>query len=239
MFEKRKLNPDKFPQHIAFIIDGNGRWANKRGLPRTMGHRAGIIACKDVLEECYNLGIKYVSMYAFSTENWNRPKEEVDTLFELFREFINNDMEELFTKDVKFMVSGDYTAFPEDLVEVIEKSLDRTKDNSKMTINLCINYGSRSEIVRAVNNIIADGLKTVDEKTISKYLYTATIPDPDFIVRTSGENRLSNFMMWQASYSEFYFPKTFWPDFNKKALYKALISYSKRNRRFGAIKENK
>ena len=239
MFIKNKLDPQKFPNHIAFIIDGNGRWAKKRGLPRSMGHRAGIVACRETLEECYNLGIKYVSIYAFSTENWNRPKDEVDTLFTLFREFLKNDMTELFNKNVKFMVSGDYKAFPTDLVEQIDDSLEKTKNNTKMVINLCVNYGSRPEIIRAVNNIIADGVKTVDEKVISSYLYTAEIPDPDFIVRTSGENRLSNFMLWQASYAEFYFPKTHWPDFNKKELYKALINYAKRNRRFGAIKENK
>lgn len=239
MFIKNKLDPQKFPNHIAFIIDGNGRWAKKRGLARSMGHRAGIIACKETLEECYNLGIKYVSIYAFSTENWNRPKDEVDTLFELFREFLKNDMTELFNKNVKFMVSGDYTAFPDDLVETIDDCLNKTKNNTKMVVNLCVNYGSRPEIVRAINNIISDGLKSVDEKVFSNYLYTAEIPDPDFIVRTSGENRLSNFMLWQASYAEFYFPKTHWPDFNKKELYKALINYAKRNRRFGVIKENK
>lgn len=239
MFVKNKLEKQKFPQHIAFIIDGNGRWAKKRGLPRSMGHRAGIITCKEIFNECYDLGIKYVSVYGFSTENWNRPKDEVETLFELFRDFIKKDMAQLFENDVKFMVSGDYKAFPDDLVDAIEDAIEKTKNNSGMIVNLCINYGSRSEIIRAINNIIKDGIKIVDAQTISNYLYTASIPDPDFIVRTSGENRLSNFMLWQASYSEFYFPKTYWPDFHKKELYKALINYAKRNRRFGAIKENK
>ena len=239
MFEKKKLNPDKFPHHIAFIIDDNGRWAKLRGLPRSMGHRAGIVACKNTINNCFDLGIKYVSIYGFSTENWNRPKDEIDTLFKLFRQFIKDDLQELLNKNVRFMVSGDYKAFPEDLIEAIEESVEKTKEHTGMVINLCINYGGRPEIVRAINNMIKDGVKEVDDKIISRYLYTASIPDPDFIVRTSGEYRLSNFMLWQASYSEFYFPKTYWPDFNKKALYTALINYAKRNRRFGAIKENK
>lgn len=239
MFNKNKLNPAKFPTHIAFIIDGNGRWAKKRGLTRSFGHRAGIKACKVTIEECLNLGIKYVSLYGFSTENWNRPQDEIDTLFNLFREFIKNDLSEVLKEDVKFIVSGDYTAFPKDLVSTIEECWEKTKNNKRMVLNLCINYGGRPELVRAVNNIIKDGIKKVDEKIISNYLYTASIPDPDFIVRTSGENRISNFMLWQGSYAEFYFPKTYWPDFDKKELYKCLINYAKRNRRFGAIKENK
>lgn len=239
MLKQIELNPEKFPKHIAFIIDGNGRWANKRGLPRSYGHKAGIKACKVVIEECLKLGIKYVSLYGFSTENWNRPKDEIETLFNLFRQFIKTDLKKVLKEDVKFIVSGDYTAFPSDLVEVIEDCLEKTKNNKKMVLNLCINYGGRPEIVRAINNIIKDGIKEVDEKTVASYLYTASIPDPDFIVRTSGENRISNFMLWQCSYAEFYFPKTLWPDFNKRELYKSLDNFSKRNRRFGAIKENK
>ncbi len=239
MLEKNKLDSKKFPNHIAFIIDGNGRWAKQRGLPRSMGHKAGIVTCKEIINECFNLGINFVSIYGFSTENWNRPKDEIDTLFELFRDFIRKDLQELLQKNVKFMVSGDYKKFPDDLVEAIEESLEKTKNHTGMVINLCINYGGRPELVRAINNIIKDGIKEVDDNIVHKYLYTASIPDPDFIVRTSGENRLSNFMLWQGSYSELYFPKTYWPDFHKKELYKALINYSKRNRRFGAIKENK
>ena len=239
MLIKQKLDSSKFPNHIAFIIDGNGRWAKKRGLPRSLGHKAGIKTCKSTIIECLNLGIKYVSMYGFSTENWNRPKDEIDTLFNLFRDFIKKELEPLLKKDIKFIVSGDYTAFPADLVEAVEDAVEDSKNNKKMVLNLCINYGGKPEIVRAVNNIIKDGVKVVDEQTIQKYLYTAQIPDPDLIVRTSGEQRLSNFMLWQGAYSEFYFPKTYWPDFNTNELYKALIDYSKRNRRFGAITENK
>lgn len=239
MFLKNKLNPSKFPTHITFIIDGNGRWAKRRGLPRSFGHKAGIKACKTTINDCLNLGIKYVSMYGFSTENWNRPKDEIETLFTLFRDFINNDLKELLKKDIKFMVSGDYTAFPTDLVEAVESAVSSSKNNDRMVLNLCINYGSRPEIVRAINNMITDNIKVVDEKVVNSYLYTSDIPDPDFIIRTSGEQRLSNFMLWQGAYSEFYFPQIHWPDFNTKELYKALIEYSKRNRRFGAIKENK
>lgn len=242
MFEKKlekKLEPNKFPKHIAFIIDGNGRWAKKRDQIRSYGHKFGVKACKNIVEDCLRLGIKYVSMYGFSTENWNRPQDELDALFNLFTEFVNTELEPALNKGLKFIVSGDYKAFPKSLVDAIEYALEKSKNNSEMVLNLCVNYGGRPEIVRAVNNIIKDGIKEVDEKTISNYLYTSEIPDPDFIVRTSGEQRLSNFMLWQMSYAELYFPKTFWPDFNTKELYKALITYSKRNRRFGAIKENK
>lgn len=236
---EKKLDPNKFPNHIAFIIDGNGRWAKRRDKIRSYGHRFGVQACKTTIDDCLRLGIKYVSMYGFSTENWNRPKEELDTLFKLFTKFIETELEPMLKKEIKFIVSGDYTKFPENLVKAIEYAVDKSKNNTKMVLNLCINYGGRPEIVRAVNNIISDGVKEVDENVISGYLYTSEIPDPDFIVRTSGEQRLSNFMLWQMSYSELYFPKTYWPDFNTKELYKALINYAKRNRRFGAIKENK
>lgn len=236
---EKQLEPSKFPRHIAFIIDGNGRWAKKRDKIRSYGHKYGIKACKTTIDNCLRLGIKYVSMYGFSTENWNRPQEELDTLFELFSNFIDTELEPMLKKDIKFIVSGDYSKFPKKLVDAVEYAVEKSKNNSKMVLNLCINYGGRPEIVRAVNSIIKEGVKEVDEKTISNYLYTAEIPDPDFIVRTSGEQRLSNFMLWQMSYAELYFPKTFWPDFNTKELYKALINYSKRNRRFGAIKESK
>jgi undecaprenyl diphosphate synthase len=235
----KKLDVNKLPKHIAFIIDGNGRWAKKRGLPRSMGHKAGMLALKNSIKNAFDLGIKVVSIYGFSTENWNRPKDEVDYLFKLFREFIDNDFNEINKYDVKFNIMGDYTKFPNDLVKAIEDCLVKTKDNKTFTLNLGINYGGRDEIVRAINNIIKDGVKEVNKELINDYLYTKGLPDPDFIIRTSGEQRISNFMLWQCSYSEFYFPKTYWPDFNKKELIKSLINYQKRNRRFGAIKESK
>ncbi len=239
MLNLKKLNPNNLPVHVAFILDGNGRWAKRRGMPRPMGHKAGIIACKETVKNCLDLGIKVVSYYAFSTENWNRPQEEIDTIFSLLRDFIKNDLDDVFANDVKLVVSGDYTKFPQDLVEELELNMEKTKNNTKLILNLCINYGGRPEIIRAINNIIASGVKQVDEKLVSSYLYTANLPDPDFVVRTSGENRISNFMLWQNAYAEFYFPKVLWPDFNKKELIKALIEYQGRNRRFGKIVEEK
>lgn len=238
-FKKEKLDTNKLPKHIAFIIDGNGRWAKKRGLPRTFGHKAGMLAVKNTIQNCFDLGIPIVSIYGFSTENWNRPKEEVDYLMNLFRDFIKDQMDEIYSYDVKFNLLGDYTKFPNDLVKEIEKAVEKTKNRKTFTLNLAINYGGRDEIVRAVNNIIKSEAKEINAEMFANYLYTTNQPDPDFIVRTSGEQRISNFMLWQNAYSEFYFPKTYWPDFNKTELITALINFQKRNRRFGAIKEEK
>lgn len=239
MFKRNKPNLNVLPTHIAFILDGNGRWAKRRGLNRVAGHKAGVIACKATLQNCFDMGIKVVSFYAFSTENWNRPKEEIDAIFSLVRDFIKTDLPEIYKYDAKIVVSGDYTKFPPDLIEALEECLEKTKNGKTFIFNLCINYGGRAEIVRAVNNIINSGVKNVDEQTFSNYIYTSNLPDPDFIIRTSGEQRISNFMLWQCAYSEFYFPKVYWPDFDKQELIKALNEYSKRNRRFGSIKENK
>lgn len=241
-FKKKMLNEKALPKHIGFIIDGNGRWAKERGLTRSMGHKAGMIALKEAIKNSFDLGISIVSIYGFSTENWNRPKEEIDYLFNLFRGFIKSDFSEVSEakdKKVRLNIMGDYTKFPKDLVSEIEKALEESKDNDGFVLNLGINYGGRDEIVRAVNNIIKSNVKEITKEDFNSYLYTAGLPDPDFIIRTSGEQRISNFMLWQNAYSEFYFPKTYWPDFNKKELIKSLLNYQKRNRRFGAIKENK
>ena len=238
MFKRKNQNFNVLPTHLAIILDGNGRWAKRRGLKRTAGHKAGVVALKATIKNCFDLGIKVVSFYAFSTENWNRPKEEIDTIFSLVRDFVKNDLEEIYNYDVKVVASGDYTKFPADLVEELEKCFEKTKNQKTFILNLCINYGGRAEIVRAVNNIMQSGKKSVNEDEFSKFLYTADLPDPDFIIRTSGEQRLSNYMLWQCAYSEFYFPKICWPDFDKSELIKALNEYGKRNRRFGKIKEN-
>ena len=237
MFEKNKLDSKKFPNHIAFIIDGNGRWAKQRGLPRSMGHKAGIVTCKEIINECFNLGINFVSIYGFSTENWNRPKDEVDTIFELLREFLSKNLDDYVSKGIKVYVSGDISKFKEDLQEKILNIVDQTKNNDKLKVNICLNYGGRAEIVRAVNNIIKSGEKSIDEDSFKKYLYTSELTDPDLIVRTSGEYRISNFMLYQLAYSEFYFPKVLWPDFNKKELLLAINNFQSRKRRFGSIKE--
>lgn len=233
-----KLGLKELPTHVAFIIDGNGRWALKRGMPRSFGHKVGVKSCQNVITNCNDLGIKYVSIFGFSTENWNRPEAEIDGLFNLFREFIKNDFSEWLKGDVKVIISGDYMVFPKDLIEKIEEVLTKTKNSNGMVLNLCINYGGRQEITRAVNKIIKSGVKKVNEKHIEKNLYTAELPSPDFIIRTSGEQRLSNFMLWQCSYAELYFPKIYWPDFDKKHLIKAFKVYNKRKRRFGTIGES-
>lgn len=227
----------KLPNHIAYIIDGNGRWAKARGLSRSLGHKAGFNNLKKILKESfYNYGIKYVSVYAFSTENWNRPKAEVDYLIDLFTDYVSNDFMKQFPK-VKLNIMGDYTVFPDKLQENANKTIEATKGETDFVLNLGINYGGRDEIVYAVNKLIGNGETNITKEKISGALYTANIPDPDFIIRTSGEQRLSNFMLWQCSYSELYFPKVHWPSFGKKELKKALVEYTKRDRRFGKIIE--
>ena len=232
-------NFTKLPRHIAFIIDGNGRWAKKRGLPRMFGHRAGIDTLKENIIECQKLGIEVVSVFGFSTENWNRPQAELDGLFDLFEKFFSNDNFDFMGLGIKVRIMGDYTKFPKQLVQQADDIIEKTKNNDKMILNMGINYGGHDDILHAVNNMIKDGVKEVDKTKMDQYLYTSGLPAPDFVIRTSGELRLSNFMLWQMAYSELYFPKTYWPDFHKKDLYKALESYQKRNRRYGAIKEEK
>ena len=234
-----KLIKEKMPQHIAFIIDGNGRWAKRRGLPRSAGHKVGFETLKKTINNVYDLGIKAMSVYAFSTENWNRPKEEIDGIIALVKTIFDDDLLNLKERGIKFQIMGDYSVFPEDLVEECTKLIEDTKDNDKMILNLGINYGGKDELVRGINNLIKEGKTEITKEDIDSSLYTANMPPLDFCVRTSGEQRLSNFMLWQIAYSELYFPKVMWPAFNKKHLVKALKVYQKRNRRFGAIKEEK
>lgn len=226
------------PKHIAFIIDGNGRWAKKRGLPRMFGHREGVKTLEEIIYECANLGIGVVSVFGFSTENWNRPQPELDGLFDLFTDFFDDERQAEFNRiGIQIRIMGDYTKFPEHLAKNADRAIEATKHNNKMVLNMGINYGGHDDILRAVNSLLKDKVECVDKVTFESRLYTAGLPYPDFVVRTSGELRLSNFMLWQMAYSELYFPKTYWPDFHKKQLYKALKSFNKRNRRFGAIKE--
>lgn len=228
----------KLPKHIGFIIDGNGRWAKERGLPRTKGHEAGIKNLDVVLHECfYTYQIPIVSLYCFSTENWNRPKQEVDFLIKYFTNYLQSDDFVKKFPGVKLNIMGDYTKFPPKLVKNAEQVLAATKDETKFILNLGINYSGQDELVRAYNLMLQDGVTTVDRATIEKYLYTHDQPLLDYVVRTSGEQRLSNFMLWQVSYAELYFPKTYWPAFKADDLYAALLEYQNRDRRFGAIKE--
>lgn len=223
------------PRHIAFIIDGNGRWAKARNLPRTVGHKQGVEAVKNTIDNCLEEGIEVVSFFCFSTENWSRPKEEVDEIFRLFNVFFSKYEKSFIEKGIKLIHSGDVNGLDSKTRRNILELEEKTYNNKKMICNLCINYGSKQEIVRAVNELIKENKKTITEQDIENHLYTKNIGNPDFIIRTSGEQRLSNFMLFQSAYSEFYFPKLFWPDFDKKALIDALEEYKKRNRRYGKI----
>lgn len=231
-------NDPRMPKHIAFIVDGNGRWAKHRGLPRSMGHKAGFENLKKQIEYVQQLGIKNLSMYCFSKQNWNRPETEVAYLMDMFNRVLDDYKKEYADKDVRIIISGDMEDERLSL-EVRNKAkelMDMTKDRTGFVLNACINYGGREEILNAVNQIIANGETNIDQNKFEQYLYTSGMLPLDFIIRTSGEKRTSNFLPWQATYSEWYFPKTYWPSFSKRDLIKALKAYMKRNRRFGAIK---
>lgn len=224
----------KLPHHIAFIMDGNGRWASKRLLPRKAGHREGVKVMRNVISDCVHMGIKVVSLFAFSTENRKRPDDEVRALMQLIRDNIYDMLKELISEGVKVVFMGDLSYFDADIRESLDKVLYESKDGQKAVVNIGLNYGSRDEIIRAVNQCVREG-KEVDEAAFTSHLYTADLPDPDLIVRSSGECRLSNFMLYQAAYSEIVVSDALWPDFNKKELLSVLTEYSKRNRRFGKV----
>lgn len=225
------------PKHIAFIMDGNGRWAKRRLLPRKIGHREGVKAMKNVIKACRDLGVEVVSFYAFSTENWSRPKDEVDALFSLVKKFAKEEMRE-YVKDnyiVRFM--GDISKLPKDVNEALNDILQSSKDNDGMIVNIGLNYGGRDEIAYAVKELIRLGEEPSVEN-ISKHLYTAGLPDPEIIVRSSGEERLSNFMLFQAAYSELIFMPQLWPDFDAGTIDKIIEEFNRRERRFGKVVEN-
>jgi undecaprenyl diphosphate synthase len=222
------------PNHVAIIMDGNGRWAKKRGLPRTMGHRSGAKALKKILTHAGELGIKYLTVYAFSTENWKRPKKEVDLLMKLFGEYLKNEKNTMMKNGVRLMVSGRKDGVSKELLKEIDVTENLTKNNNGITLNIAFNYGGRSEILDAVNKIIKDNVSEVTEETFAKYLYS-DIPDPELLIRTSGELRISNFLLWQIAYSEIYISDLMWPDFDEESLEVALNTYMKRERRFGGL----
>ena len=226
----------KTPQHIAFIMDGNGRWAQKRGLPRNAGHQRGIKELEKTVDACCKHGIKYATFYAFSTENWKREKQEIDGIFSLVRDYLKDNPDYFSSRGICVKHIGDISAFPDDLTTQLTSTEKSTAKNNKLILTLALNYGGRDEIVRTFNKLLGKGKKVETYKEISAQLDTCFLPDPDFVIRTSGENRLSNFMMLQLSYSELYFPKVLWPDFDENELKKALKIYSKRDRRFGGIK---
>lgn len=232
----------RVPNHIAIILDGNGRWAKKRGMPRNFGHVKGCENLEDICEVAKELGVKYLTVYAFSTENWKRSKEEVDGLMKLFRNYLKKCIKISQKNNMRVKVIGDITAFDSDIQESIKKLEDFSKDFTDLHFQIALNYGSRDEITRAVNRMLEDQkagkLETpVSEDTISDYLDTAGIPDPDLMIRTSGELRLSNYLLWQLAYSEFYFTDVPWPDFKKEELVKAIEKYNERDRRYGGVKE--
>lgn len=233
MFHRNNNIPKTLPQHIGFILDGNGRWAKKRGMPRNFGHKEGIKAIQRCVDALIKFNIPYASMFAFSTENWKRSKDEVDGIFALVKKFLQENIDKLNEKGVKLNFFGDLSPFSKDLKDIFDEAVSKTKDNQKLHLNICLNYGGRADIVRAVNNLIEKGYKKITEKDISDNLYSNGQPDLDLVIRTSGEQRVSNFMIYQLAYSELYFPKIHWPDFDEKELYKALVEFSKRNRRYG------
>ena len=225
----------KLPRHIGVILDGNGRWAKKRGLERLSGHEEGAKAIERLLSCAKKYHIEVISVFAFSTENWKRSKQEVDGIFEILKNLINEKGDSFVENGFVLRVMGDVSKLDLGLQASIKDLIERTKKNRGVVFNVGLNYGGRAEIVRAANLALEKNLKTVSEKDFEELLYTNGLPDPDFIIRTSGEMRLSNFMLWQAAYSELYFPKFFWPSFNERKFVKCLIKYSKRNRRFGNV----
>ena len=239
---KYDIDLENMPTHIAIIMDGNGRWAKSRFLPRTAGHKAGVETIRKVVKEADRLGIQYLTLYAFSTENWKRPKLEVDALMNLLVTYLRNEIDELHKNNVKLTAVGDFEKLPEACVKELHSAMDKTKDNTGVHLNLALNYGGRNDIREAVVEIAKEykegkiSLKDITEERIKKHLSTGEIPDPDLVIRTSGEQRLSNFLLWDIAYSEFYYTDIHWPDFDGEALEKAIYAYQKRDRRFGGVK---
>lgn len=237
-----ELSKDKMPQHIGVIMDGNGRWAKARGLKRTMGHKQGVENLKTIVKECKRLEIPYLTVYAFSTENWKRSEEEVSSLMWLLEQYMAKEMKDLHKEGVRIKTIGDITALPASTYKKLQEGIDYTAENSKLTLTLALNYGSRADIKEATKQIAQKvklgelSVEDITEKTISEYLSTSFMPDPDLIIRPSGEYRLSNFMMWEASYSEFWFSNINWPDFGAEEFQKAIADYQNRDRRFGNAK---
>ena len=234
-------NNIELPKHIALIMDGNGRWAKKKLLPRTAGHISGVERVRDIIEASIELKIPFITLYAFSTENWKRPKKEIDTLMDLLTRYLKKETKSLNKNGVKINIIGDIEPLSEKVKSEVKKSIEGTKDNSNLTLNIALNYGSRQEIVKAFKDIYLDinkgdlSIDDVNEELLSNYLYTKNQPDPDLIIRTSGEQRISNFLLYQIAYSEFDFVDTLWPDFNKEKFYESIVKFQNRTRRYGGI----
>jgi len=239
--EQIRQRPERIPVHVAIIMDGNGRWAALRNKPRTYGHEAGVEAVREVVRASGELGIKYLTLYTFSIENWKRPKLEVSALMSLLSRTTIKELNELIKQDVKLITTGRINALSLDRRKVLQNAVERTRDNKGLVLNLALNYGGRTEILDAVKAIVTASqagmikIDDIDGDLFSSFLYTAAIPDPDLLIRTSGERRISNFLLWQTSYTELYIIDTLWPDFGKKELYEAILDYQQRERRFGKI----
>ncbi len=240
---KDEINTDNIPKHVAIIMDGNGRWAKQKGFIRTIGHKNGSKSVKQIITECSRLGIEYLTLYAFSTENWNRPKLEVETLMNVLINSLKKELKTMQEGNIKMNAIGNLEKLPKNAQKQLFDVINKTKNNTRMTLTLALSYGSREELVNAVklisekvkNNIIS--IDTIDDSIINEHLYTHNIPDVDLLIRTSGEHRISNFLLWQIAYSELYFTDVLWPDFKEQDLHEAIISYQKRERRFGKTSE--
>jgi len=234
---------EKLPRHIAVIMDGNGRWAKKNMLKRGMGHEKGAESVRTVVKTCRELGIQYLTLYAFSVENWQRPKSEIRALISLLKIYLRSELDEMKKTDIRLFTIGDTEKLPQTVRDLLYRAMEETSGNSGMVLNLALSYGGRDEIIRAVKGLLRDTKATdIDEKAITKdlfsrYLYTSDIPDPDLLIRTSGEYRLSNFLLWQMAYTELYFTDVLWPDFSKEDLIEAIVDYQHRERRFGLISD--
>ena len=240
---EKEIDKNNLPKHLAIIMDGNGRWAKKQGMLRVFGHEKGTKSVKQTVENCAKIGIEFLTLYAFSTENWNRPKIEVDTLMKLLISALKKELKTLQENNIKLNAIGNLDNLPSSVKKELQEVITKTEKNNRMTLTLALSYGARDEIINAVkiisekvkNNIISTD--AIDESIINQHLYTQNMPDVDLVIRTSGEHRISNFLLWQIAYAEFYFTDVLWPDFNEEELQKALISYQKRERRFGKTSE--
>jgi undecaprenyl diphosphate synthase len=233
------LSELSMPTHVAIIMDGNGRWAKQRGLPRQAGHRAGVENLRRIIDSCVEFGIKILTIYAFSTENWGRPESEVRGLMRIFRRVLDQELNELHAQGVCLHHLGDLSGIDPSLQEKVLHALEMTKDNDRLILNVAFNYGGRAEIIRAVQQMLADGVipNELNEELFSSYLFTSGLPDPDLVIRTSGELRVSNFLIWQAAYAEFYAAPEYWPGFGREELYQALVAFDQRERRYGLLAE--
>jgi undecaprenyl diphosphate synthase len=236
-----RLDKDRLPKHVAVIMDGNGRWASMRRLPRVAGHRAGIESVRDIIETSAKLGLKVLTLYAFSAENWKRPRQEVRTLMSLLKEYLRRELKNVHKNNIKFQAIGRIQELEPSVRAELRRAMRLTQNNSGMLLNVALNYSGRAEIVDTFNRLFRElkqnghNLSPVNEELISKFLYTSGIPDPDLLIRTSGEMRISNFLLWQIAYSEIYITQTYWPDFRRKHLLEALLEYQQRDRRYGGI----